>query len=150
MTIDGSPLRLDVGSLNLSGGSVVGTSSPEGGIGGAIQIEADTLNLNAGNIRTVALGGQGGAVEISGGSFVADGGVIESLSFPGANANGRAGAVSISMSDSIRGTEGAFVDAASYGDGGLSPVLISAPSVVLDGPDFDRASGVQMIGRRHV
>ena len=145
MTIDGSPLRLDVGSLNLSGGSVVGTSSPEGGIGGAIQIEADTLNLNAGNIRTVALGGQGGAVEISGGSFVANGGVIESLSFPGANANGRAGAVSISMADSIRGTEGAFVDAASYGDGGLSPVLLSAPSVVLDGPDFDRASGVQMI-----
>ena len=29
MTTDGSPLRLDVGSLNLSGGSVVGTSSPE-------------------------------------------------------------------------------------------------------------------------
>ena len=45
MTIDGSPLRLDVSSLNLSGGSVVGTSSPEGGIGGAIQPRRDLSRM---------------------------------------------------------------------------------------------------------
>ncbi len=145
MTIDGSPLHLDVENLSLSGGSVIGSSSPEGALGGAIHIDADTLTLNAGNIRTVASGGQGGSVKITGGTFVADGGVIESLSFPGESVDGRAGGVSLSMRESIRGVAGAFVEAASYGDGGLSPVSLNAPTVVLDGPDFDRASGVQMI-----
>ena len=145
MTIDGTLLHLDVGSLNLSGGSVIGSSSPEGELGGAIHIEADTLNLNVGSIRTAASGGQGGPVMITGGSFVAKGGVIESLSFPGETVNGRAGTVLVSMTESILGTEGAFVDAASYGDGGLSPISLSAPTVVLDGPDFRRPSGVRMV-----
>ena len=49
------------------------------------------------------------------------------------------------MDESINGVMDSFVDAASYGNGGLSPVTLKAVSVVLDGPDFDRASGVQMI-----
>ena len=52
------------------------------------------------------------------------------------------------MSESISGEKNQFVDAASFGDGGLSPVTLKAATVVLDGLDLDRASGVQMIAHQ--
>ena len=145
LTGNGGDVRIDAASVNLSGGSVIGTVSPVGETGGVIRIDAGTVNLEDGNIRTVAAGGTGGEVLISGGSFRSNGGSVQSLSFPNEAGNGRAGAVTIVMDESINGVMDSFVDAASYGDGGLSPVTLKAVSVVLDGPDFDRASGVQMI-----
>ena len=141
LTGNGGDVRIDAASLTLSGGSVIGTVSPVGQAGGAIRIDADTVNLEDGNIRTVAAGGNGGEVLISGGSFRANGGSVQSVSF----GSEPAGAVTIVMDESINGVMDSFVDAASYGAGGLSPVTLKAVSVVLDGPDFDRASGVQMI-----
>ena len=141
LTGNGGDVRIDAASLTLSGGSVIGTVSPVGQAGGAIRIDADTVNLEDGNIRTVAAAGNGGEVLISGGSFRANGGSVQSVSF----GSEPAGAVTIVMDESINGVMDSFVDAASYGDGGLSPVTLKAVSVVLDGPDFDRASGVQMI-----
>ena len=141
LTGNGGDVRIDAASLTLSGGSVIGTVSPVGQAGGAIRIDADTVNLEDGNIRTVAAAGNGGEVLISGGSFRANGGSVQSVSF----GSEPAGEVTIVMDESINGVMDSFVDAASYGDGGLSPVTLKAVSVVLDGPDFDRASGVQMI-----
>ena len=100
MTIDGSPLRLDVGSLNLSGGASLGTSAE--GHRRHNQIEADTLYLNAGNIRTVASGGQGGRLKFP---VVHSWQMVElsSLFRFGSHRQWQSGAVSISMTDSIRG-----------------------------------------------
>lgn len=141
LTGGGGDVRIDATALTLSGGSVIGTVSPEGQAGGEIRIDAGTVSLEGGNIRTVAAGGHGGEVLISGGSFHANGGSVQSVSF----GSEPAGAVTIAMDDTISGVMDSFVDAASYGDGGLSPVTLKAASVVLDGPDYDRASGVQMI-----
>ncbi|MBT3615232.1 MAG: filamentous hemagglutinin N-terminal domain-containing protein [Verrucomicrobia bacterium] len=148
LTGNGGDVRVDAASLNLSGGSVIGTVSPVGETGGAIRIDAGTVNLGDGNIRTVAAGGDGGEVVIGGGAFRASGGSVQSLSFPNDAGNGRAGAVTIAMSESISGEKNQFVDAASFGDGGLSPVTLKAATVVLDGLDLDRASGVQMIAHQ--
>ena len=145
LTGNGGDVRINAASLNLSGGSVIGTVSPLGEPGGDVRINAGTLTLEDGNIRTVAAGGDGGEVLIKGGSFLGSGGSIQSISFPNEVGNGRAGAVTIEMDDSIRGVMNQFVDAASYGDGGLSPVSLQTKQVVLDGPDFERASGVKMI-----
>ena len=145
LTGNGGDVRIDAASLNLSGGSVIGTVSPVGEPGGDVRINAGTVTLEDGNIRSVAAGGDGGEVLIGGGSFQANGGSVQSRSYPNEAGNGRAGAVTIAMDDSITGVMDAFVDAASYGDGGLSPVTLKAPSVVLDGPDYGRASGVRMI-----
>ena len=145
VTGNGGDVSIDADSLNLSGGSVIGTVSPVGEPGGDVQIDASTVTLEDGNIRTVAAGGDGGEVLIGGGSFHANGGSVQSISYPNEAGNGRAGAVTIAVEESISGVMDSFVDVASYGDGGLSPVTLKAASVVLDGPDFDRASGVQMI-----
>ncbi|MDB4712641.1 filamentous hemagglutinin N-terminal domain-containing protein [bacterium] len=138
---NGGDVRINAASLTLSGGSVIGTVSPVGQAGGAIRIDAGTVSLEDGNIRTVAAGGNGGKVLISGGSFRANGGSVQSVSF----GSEPAGAVTIVMDESINGVMDSFVDASSFGAGGLSPVRLKAASVVLDGPDFDRASGVKMI-----
>jgi len=148
LTGNGGDVRVDAASLTLSGGSVIGTVSPVGETGGAIRIDAGTVNLEDGNIRTVAAGGDGGGVLIGGGAFRASGGSVQSLSYPNDAGNGRAGAVTIAMNESITGEKNQFVDAASFGDGGLSPVTLKAASVVLDGLDLDRASGVQMIAHQ--
>ncbi len=145
LTGNGGDVRIDAASLNLSGGSVIGTVSPVGEPGGDVRINAGTVTLEDGNIRSVAAGGDGGEVLIRGGSFQAKGGSVQSRSYPNEAGNGRAGAVTIAMDDSITGVMDSFVDAASYGDGGLSPVTLKASSVVLDGPDYGRASGVRMI-----
>ena len=141
LTGGGGDVSIDATALTLSGGSVIGTVRPEGQAGGEIRIDAGTVSLEGGNIRTVAAGGHGGEVLISGGSFHANGGSVQSVSF----GSEPAGAVTIAMDDTISGVMDSFVDAASYGDGGLSPVTLKAASVVLDGPDYDRASGVKMI-----
>ncbi|MDP6795081.1 MAG: filamentous hemagglutinin N-terminal domain-containing protein [Verrucomicrobiota bacterium] len=148
LTGNGGGVRVDAASLNLSGGSIIGTVSPVGETGGAIRVDAGTVNLEDGNIRTVAAGGDGGEVFIGGGALRASGGSVQSLSFPNDAGNGRAGAVTIAMSESITGEKNQFVDAASFGDGGLSPVTLKAATVVLDGLDLDRASGVQMIAHQ--
>ena len=145
ITGNGGDVRIDAATLSLSSGGVISTVSPEGETGGAIRINAGTVSLEDGNIRTVAAGGDGGELVIGGGSFQGNGGSVQSLSFQNKAGKGRAGAVTITMADSISGAMNQFVDAASYGAGGLSPVRLKAENVVLDGPDFDRASGVKMI-----
>ncbi len=145
LTSNGGDTRIDAASLNVSGGSIIGTISPVGKLGGDVLINAGMVTLGDGSIRSVAAGGDGGEVFIEGGSFLANGGSVQLRSYPHQNGNGRAAAVTIEMEDSITGVMDSFVDAASYGDGGLSPVTIKASSVVLDGPDYDRASGVRMI-----
>ncbi len=138
---NGSDVSIDSAKLSLTGGSLIGTVSSGGQVGGMIQVRADEVTLQGGNIRTVSAGGAGGAIQLNGKSFNASGGVVQSIAF----GDEPAGPVSITMEDSIRGDMNSFVDSASYGDGGLSPVFLKAASVVLDGPDFVRASGVRMI-----
>ena len=145
-TINGADINLQANSIDMRRFSNLDAISPNGGIGGDINVLVNELYLNEAGMRTTSVGGAGGdvnvqAIKINTTDMHLHRFTAENHYAEGVTKYYKTGDVNISAEESFINHR-LFVATQSYTPGGAGDIYINAGEFVGDGPDWFGASEI--------